>query len=232
MLHGTLPASAGRAAGACLCSLFFDASWGVFFPSRAARPYLWHLRHRTRALLAELSRARPRPFLPRRPVKDVEAPRSEVPSTAGDSRPPSNHPCGLRISTRSFFDLRLVTFACRFSSPFRPRLPVARPFRCACSARRRLGPVRVPPRSVRKRRLLASLDRRRRPTTSATRHDPRAHPSSCSSSPVLYKETAAPSVATPRSRVVAATARESPTHDPPVFCPPCGGHGRSSRDPR
>lgn len=71
-----------------LAPSLFDASWGVFFPSRAARPYLWHLRHRTRALLAELSRARPRPSLPRRPVKGVEAPRSEVPSTAGESRPP------------------------------------------------------------------------------------------------------------------------------------------------
>jgi len=60
----------------------------------------------------------------------------------------------------------------------------------ARSARRALGPVCPDLVRVRKRRSNASLDRRRRPTTSATRHDPRARPSSCRSSPVPYKRTA------------------------------------------
>jgi len=60
----------------------------------------------------------------------------------------------------------------------------------ARSARRALGPVCPDLVRFRKRRSNASLDRRRRPTTSATRHDPRARPSSCRSSPVPYKRTA------------------------------------------
>lgn len=97
--------------------------------------------------------------------------RGTAPSIRTPSRAPDLDALLLRPAT--------LCVACRSSSPFRLRLPVARPFRCACSARRGLGPVRARPRSVRKRRLLASLDRRRRPTTSTTRHDPRAHPSSC-----------------------------------------------------
>lgn len=60
----------------------------------------------------------------------------------------------------------------------------------ARSARRALGPVCPDLFRFRKMRSNASLDRRRRPTTSATRHDPRARPSSCRSSPVPYKRTA------------------------------------------
>lgn len=43
VLHGTSLASAGR-----VLLFLLDASWGVLFPARAARPYLWHFRRRIR----------------------------------------------------------------------------------------------------------------------------------------------------------------------------------------
>jgi len=98
----------------------------------------------------------------------------------------------------------------------------------ARSARRALGPVCPDLVRFRKRRSNASLDRRRRPTTSATRHDPRARPSSCRSSPVPYKRTAVLPVA------CATLARGGPRPHvnhrrmvPALACPTCAEPSRT-----
>lgn len=106
----------------------------------------------------------------RTPREGVRARRPEMPSAAGEPRPPSERPCGPRSSTPSFFVAR--AFVCSRSVSCR-RFALASPrstasLRMRGAARRELGPVCAIPRSVRKRRRGAFLDRRRRPTTSAT----------------------------------------------------------------
>lgn len=98
----------------------------------------------------------------------------------------------------------------------------------ARSARRALGPVCPDLVRFRKRRSNASLDRRRRPTTSATRHDPRARPSSCRSSPVPYKRTAVLPVAS--ATLARGGSRPHVNHRRMVSalaCPTFAGHSRT-----
>jgi hypothetical protein len=98
----------------------------------------------------------------------------------------------------------------------------------ARSARRALGPVCPDLVRFRKRRSNASLDRRRRPTTSATRHDPRARPLELSSLARALQENRGPPGRVRHARAWRpAAARESPTHGPHFACPTCAEPSRT-----
>lgn len=181
----------GRFGGSRAASSWRSVGRSLPRARRATEPLALPSPHPPCSFSKGATRARPRPLLPGRRVK--AKPCSTIRSafhhrgSAPSSRTPFRAP-GLGSVLRTTRDSLHVRVPLLVSvSPAPPR---GSPLSAACSARRALGPVRPDLVLFRKRRSIASLDRRRRPTTSATRHDPRAHPSSCRSSPVLCKKTA------------------------------------------